>query len=266
VAAYLFIDGGFLGTLISKASEAYEIATLSPLTLDYSAITGGFQRAFYYDAWPSRKNETEEDYKAIVAQKQKLFDRINRTPNTHTREGLTRSRSPNKKTPLEQKGVDILLAIDVFKHATLRNMTGAHIMATDLDFFPLFEALRDTPVSVHLHCFPSETSTELMSLADVVKPITPYTVLKWFSVPDRDKFVQRVPFEDIRPSNLFKEGICAGQPFNIYKEPPSGDRQSFFGHRASDPATLMQADRWEFIVWDHEDKSLQPVYFERSED
>ena len=36
----------------------------------------------------------------------------------------------------------------------------------------LFEALRDTPVSVHLHCYTPETSEELMSLADVVKLIT----------------------------------------------------------------------------------------------
>ena len=265
MTSFLFIDGGFLGSLISEAAKAYGVV-LSPLTLNYDKITASFARTFYYDAWPSRKNETEDEYKAIVAQKQKLFDHINRTSNMQTREGITRSRSPKKKTPLEQKGVDILLAIDVFKHATLRNITRAHIMATDLDYFPLFEALRDTPVSAHLHCFTNWTSDELMSLADVVVPITPYTVLKWFQVPERDKFVQRLPLEDSGPSNVIKEGICMGQPFYIYQEAPSGDRQGFFGRSmVIENTTLMRADRWEFIVWEFEDKHLQPIYFERSE-
>ena len=92
MTSYLFIDGGFLGSLISRAAETYEIE-LSPLALNYREISHGFQRTFYYDAWPSRKKETEDEYRAIVAQKQKLFDRINRTPLMHTREGITRSRS-----------------------------------------------------------------------------------------------------------------------------------------------------------------------------
>src|SRR5215216_8120158 len=72
---------------------------------------------------------------------------------------------------------------DVFKHASLNNMSEAHVMTKDLDFFPLFEALRDTPVSVHLHCQTNQTSEELMSLADVVIPITPFTILRWLRYP-----------------------------------------------------------------------------------
>ena len=62
---YLFIDGGFLDSLISKTVNTYGVA-LSPLELRYTEFIFGFQRTFYYDAWPSRKNETEEEYKAIA--------------------------------------------------------------------------------------------------------------------------------------------------------------------------------------------------------
>ena len=131
-------------------------------------------------------------------------------------------------------------------------------MATDLDYFPLFEALRDTPVSVHLHCFTSRTSDELMSLADVGVPITPFTVLRWFGVADRDKFVQRIPLGHIPP--ILKEGVYAGQPFYIYQEPPSGD--CFGRSMATDPNTFMRAQKCEFIVWQFEDNRREPVYFD----
>src|SRR5207248_2437745 len=155
---------------------------------------------------PSRKdNDTDETFNTKFAAKLKLFDRVNRTPFMHTREGITRSRSTRRM--LEQKGVDILLAIDVFKHASLRNMSEAHIMTTDLDFFPLFEALRDTPVSVHLHCYPAETSSELMALADVVVPVNPFKILQWMHHQSRDGYVEwNIALGDVNPQKLFMVG------------------------------------------------------------
>jgi uncharacterized LabA/DUF88 family protein len=260
--SYLFIDGGFLQRLIAQAADSYGIE-LNPLELNYSNIGARFARTFYYDAWPARKNEKEEEYEAIISLKQKLFDRINRTPNMHVRPGLTRNRSP-KKT-LEQKGVDILLAIDVLKHASLRNIAQAHIMTTDLDFFPLFEALLDTPVSVNLHCFPSKTSNELMSLADNVMPITPYTVLTWFAYGDRDKFVQAMPAGELAKATPIKKGTCAGLPYFIYYERSLGTEMPYFGRSmAIDNLTVRRAAKLEHILWEFEARYGHPVELERS--
>jgi hypothetical protein len=139
VTSYLYIDGGFLAWLIKKAEEAYGIE-LSPLALNYFDISHPFQQTFYYDAWPSRKNETEDEHKAIVAQKQKLFNFINRTPFVHTREGITRSRSPTKRTPLEQKGVDILLGHRCFQagHSQKHDPSAHHDDGPQL--FPAFRS------------------------------------------------------------------------------------------------------------------------------
>ena len=47
-------------------------------SLDYRVISGGFQRTFYYDALPSRKdNDTDETFNTKFAAKLKLFDRVN---------------------------------------------------------------------------------------------------------------------------------------------------------------------------------------------
>jgi len=260
VTKYLFIDGGFLETMIPKAAASLRMELSS--SLDYRAITGGFQRTFYYDALPSRKdNDTDETFNAKLTAKLKLFDRVNRTPFMHTREGITRSRSTRRM--LEQKGVDILLAIDVFKHASLRNMSEAHIMTTDLDFFPLFEALRDTPVSVHLHCYAPETSEELMSLADVVVPLTPFTILRWLQHPDREKIVERnLSVADYQPLIVFKEGVCEGLPYYIYKEPRLGERPFLGQSMAINPGSLTRSDQWELIVAEFEDNFRKRVYFD----
>jgi uncharacterized LabA/DUF88 family protein len=257
VTKYLFIDGGFIETMIPKAATFF--GRELPSVFDYRVIAGGFQRTFYYDALPSQKpNETDEAFNAKHAAKMKLFERVNRTPFMHTREGITR-----RSKKLEQKGVDILLAIDVFKHASLRNMAEAHIMATDLDFFPLFEALRDTPVSVHLHCYVDETSQELMSLADVVVPITPITILRWLQHPDRESYVDwNVSFNDLNPTTIIKEGLYEGLPFYLYEERGLKERPFLGRAMAHNPQSLMRSEKWEYIVADFEARVAKRVYFD----
>lgn len=259
VTKFLFIDGGFIETMVPKSAAFLGLELSS--SLDYRAIAGGFQRTFYYDALPSRKdNDTDETFNEKFAAKLKLFERVNRAPFMHTREGITRNRSTRRM--LEQKGIDIQLAIDVFKHASLRNMSEAHIMTTDLDFFPLFEALRDTPVSVHLHCYASETSEELMSLADVVIPITPFTILRWLQHPERERIVERQTISELQPSNVFKEGVCEGLPYYIYKEPSLTERQFLGRSMALNPHVVARSDRWELVVAEFEDNHKKRVYFD----
>jgi hypothetical protein len=95
-----------------------------------------------------------------------------------------------------------------------------------------------------------------MSLANVVVPVTPYTVLKW-SNADRDKFVQRMPLGQIPP--IFKEGVYAGRPFYIYQL-ASGE---FSGRAmAKDPDVVRRAEKWEFI----EDERREPICFDDAKD
>jgi uncharacterized LabA/DUF88 family protein len=249
MAKYLFVDGGFVDAMVAKTARKFGI---TPGQLDYRQMTGGFQRTFYYDALPTKKpSETEEIYQAKLQAKLKLFEDVNRTPFMHTREGITRNRLA--RLTLEQKGVDILLAIDVFKHASLATIQEAHIMTTDLDFFPLFEALRDTPVSVHLHCCREETSSELMALADVVQAVTHFDILHWLRSPDRETFVKwNQDAALLTGAQLIKNGTCEGQPFLIFERPDLQEIKYLGQAMCYNPQNLMQSGDWEFIVSDFE--------------
>jgi uncharacterized LabA/DUF88 family protein len=252
---YLFVDGGFLESMIPKTQKFYGLP-ISVDDVEFEWIAGGYQRTFYYDALPVQKERQEQvAYEAALGQKQRLFSRINATPYMHTREGITRNRLASRAR--QQKGVDILLAIDVFKHASLRNMTEAHIMTTDLDFFPLFEALRDTPVSVHLHCLCDETSAELMALADVVRPITYFTVLNWIAHPRRDEFVHYVAgVDDFHHMVLFKKGFL-GSPVEFFNDPADPSK----GCVALFAGQTIKSDRLDFIVADLEHRHRRRLIF-----
>lgn len=257
VTKYAFVDGGFIDAMVRRTSD-YFAADLGRTKIDYRAIAGGYQRTFYYDALPSQKEkESNEEYERRVIGKREQFELVNRTPFMHVREGLTRGQN---KT-LRQKGVDILLAIDVFKHATSGHMSEAHIMTKDLDFFPLFEALRDTPVAVHLHCYPAETSSELMALADVVVPVNPFKILQWTRHQLRDSYVDwNIALGDVNPQRLVMVGNFEGLEFYIYQD----EGMPFFGRAmAYNPLTLMRSDRWEHIVGDFEARVGKRVYLDQ---
>jgi uncharacterized LabA/DUF88 family protein len=252
---YLFVDGGFVESIVRDAAKFYDL----PLTMedvDFEILAHGFQRTFYYDALPVPKPDQDVDaYNLILSRKQQLFSRVNATPYMHTREGITRNRLTNKMR--QQKGVDILLAIDVFKHASLQNMSEAHVMTKDLDFFPLFEALRDTPVSVHLHCACDETSEELMSLADVVRPVTPFTVLEWIRRSRPTEFVEQsgnVP-PDFHAWLPVKEGLLQQIPFKIFKNPIN--QPPYF--IAQWTTANWRASRYEYIVAEMEHKHQRRI-------
>lgn len=226
--------------------------------VQFEWMAAGFQRTFYYDALPVQKDrEDSATYEQLLSSKRRCFSRINQTPYMHTREGITRNRLTSRTR--QQKGVDILLAIDVFKHASLGNLSEAHIMTTDLDFFPLFEALRDTPVSVHLHCLCDETSEELMSLADVVRPVTPFTVLQWAQYQDRNAFAARVsePEQYFRSLPMVKKGSLQGLPLEIFQGPP--DLGATFVGRWN--GEIFRSKRWEHIVADLEHRQQKRVIF-----
>ena len=80
-----------------------------------------------------------------------------------------------------QKGVDILLAVDVYQHAASGNIESADIVASDLDFYPLFEALLQTPVRTTLWFDLDKTAPDLVRTADQARPLDLQKWLSWAS-------------------------------------------------------------------------------------
>jgi hypothetical protein len=79
------------------------------------------------------------------------------------REGVGRW---NKKRGANQKEVDILIAVDMLKHAHRRNMDELTVIAGDLDFRPLLDTLVEDGMHVGLWYGAHNTNQELVNAAD----------------------------------------------------------------------------------------------------
>jgi uncharacterized LabA/DUF88 family protein len=174
---YLFIDGGCLRDMLSRVSETYFNG--DEVTLDYSVLSsygGGFSKIFYYDALPPKKtDESDEVYERRLEVKQAFFNHLRSINGYHVYEGVSRRR----RKIVEQKEVDILIAVDMLTHSFRGNMHKATLLTGDLDFRPLIEALVREGMYVTLWYPHGRPNQELLYAADSLFPLTPQTIFSW---------------------------------------------------------------------------------------
>lgn len=160
---YLFIDGACLRTTIAEVEKTYTAGLA--ITLDFGRLTERFDKVFYYDALPSKHaNENDEQFAARLEQAKSFHDKLAELDSFHVYEGDTR-RSPSVRKQ-EQKKVDIMIAVDMLTHSFRRNMERATLLASDVDFKPLLDALVAEGMFVTLWYPPKRTSTDLIKSAD----------------------------------------------------------------------------------------------------
>ena len=80
---------------------------------------------------------------------------------------------------VRQKGVDVLLAVEVYQHAVNGNMDTAEIVASDLDYYPLLDALVQTRVRTVLWYDLDKTTPELIRTADQARPLNLQKWIGW---------------------------------------------------------------------------------------
>jgi hypothetical protein len=78
-----------------------------------------------------------------------------------------------------QKGVDILLAVDMMNHAVRQNMVSAILLSGDGDFQPLVEAVVQMGLFVTLAGDINHTSRELAVAADDYRPLRLTDYWEW---------------------------------------------------------------------------------------
>lgn len=142
---YLFVDGAYFLKIAQNVARAVDPSLDYLSTINFSVISHPYDRSFYYDSYPP---ENAVDYESKRSQKEILFETINLTPNFRVNYGA--SKNWNKRRGVEQKGVDVLLAIEVFQHAVSGNMDIASIVTGDVDFLPLLEAISRTRVKTEI--------------------------------------------------------------------------------------------------------------------
>ncbi|WP_395945338.1 NYN domain-containing protein [Brevundimonas sp.] len=143
---YLFVDGGALNAEVNQVLKRWWPG--QEADLDYAKIGAGFGKCFYYDAWPHQREGQDDDaYKLVCDLHDDLIDRISSNGGWHAYAGEARHR---KRRGLEQKMVDVMIAVDMLRHTFNGNMERCTLLTSDLDFKPLLDALIQEGMTVNL--------------------------------------------------------------------------------------------------------------------
>ena len=110
-------------------------------------------RTYYYHCLPYKSPSPTPEEAERFARKQRFFHALSRLDRFEVREGKLALRGWDRTTGkpiLEQKRVDIKLAVDLVLLATKHQITRAVIVTGDSDFLPAIQAAKDEGVVIHM--------------------------------------------------------------------------------------------------------------------
>jgi uncharacterized LabA/DUF88 family protein len=164
----LFIDGGYLRKGVrelfgdDKMDEKIDYAKLRAelaVYLQEALIAPEVVRAYYYDAIPIDQND--ERYK----RQKEYTDRIKEVDFYEVR--LARlKKSDEEKEGYKQKGVDVLLSIDMLEKAYENHYEWAMLLTGDDDYVDLVQAVKNAGKRVYGFYFEGHASQELIDSFD----------------------------------------------------------------------------------------------------
>ncbi len=169
--AVIFIDGAYLQTqLKNNGSEAdyLHIADhlLAPLRASFPL---DLLRCYYYYCPPYMSQEPTEDELKRMEVHENFVRELQSLGRWAIRLGKLQKRWEGQREVYEQKRVDVLLSVDMVRHAAAGHIQHAVLVAGDSDFVPAVEAAKEHGVTVSLWCGAAKTvHKDLIALADEV--------------------------------------------------------------------------------------------------
>jgi uncharacterized LabA/DUF88 family protein len=128
-------------------------------------------RTYVYDCPPYQSPNPTDAEKKRKSDADRFFTALDRLPRFEIRFG--RLRKTNSQPPYEQKGVDVLLSVDLVKLSSSNKIDKAILVSGDSDFVPAVRAAKDAGVIVELYYSPAQNlSNELFQICDDRFPIT----------------------------------------------------------------------------------------------
>lgn len=203
------IDGQFCKGMCDEYGKKVGVDVYARLIWD--SVRQGARRAFYYDSLPAKKdNQSEDDHESEIELKISELDYIRSQDYFHVKDGLSRYRSGKNRKGREQKGVDILLALDAFRFAADGLADEIHIFTSDVDFYPVFEALQQTGCRGVLRYQSGKAPRELIYSADIAHFFTISEVLAWCGMgpgmaDGRDLFPEPITVSHIPDAPIIHE-------------------------------------------------------------
>jgi uncharacterized LabA/DUF88 family protein len=215
-ATYLFVDGEYLRRIHGDAMRGFFGPNVSgELELSTPKHQADASRVFFYDSIDDsrRGDETDEDQRARIAPLEDFFARI-RIPGLHIRLGTVTGKGKRRR----QKEVDILLAVDMLTHGFNGSMRHAVLLAGDLDFRPIIEALVRHGVFVEVWYDRTSIAQDLPGAADFGREIRFAELYSWNTKAFREAHgIPHVASYGGDPSGTFlKSGTLSGQPMQLH--------------------------------------------------
>ena len=120
--------------------------------------TGKRFRTYYYDAlpWMPPENPTERD-KDRLRKKQRFLQKLNLLPKFEVRLGKLEKRGPSD---FKQKGVDVLISIDLVNFAWSDDIKNIILVAGDSDFLPAVKMAKNIDTLITL-CYADVGTTKV---------------------------------------------------------------------------------------------------------
>lgn len=246
VTEYLFVDGNCLRMHLRNFSDRY--ADGAELGVNWKQLKGRYEKVFYYDAIPVQlEGETKDEYDARIARISDLHAAISEIDGYRVYEGDARKRP--SKGGLEQKKVDVMIAVDMLTHTIRRNMTGTGLLAGDLDFKPLLDALVNEGMFVTL-IYPTRfTSTELRRSADAREPMTARKTYGWLDKESQNR-IGRIPHEvtanppQVQNCRKIMDAGEGSMPLSVWQELPEDTITVIWRKDSSDSFTHLRGANW----------------------
>jgi uncharacterized LabA/DUF88 family protein len=228
---YLFIDGGYVQRIHRSAMEAV-FGVAGDLSIQKIVNDVDPFRTYYYDCVEEtpKDSESQSDFEERVAPRNAYLAQIQSLPGVHVRLGTLSGRHRKQKEP-RQKEVDVLIAVDMLTHGFNRNMRRAALLAGDLDFRPVVEALVQGGVFVEVWYEKTSGSKDLYWAADQGRPIDWHLLHKW----NTDAFRRDHQTPDLSTSSV-----------NHFANCPQVGRGSYEGRHVE---MMRESDRGAFVLW-----------------
>lgn len=178
----LFIDAGYLMSALRRDFNLSDDFPINPIRMTNDLIktlgAGRLQRAYYYDCAPFKHEKPRPGDEERTAKKEKLFEFINSLPNFEVRLGELKLFINGNREEYVQKGVDLLLGIDLVRLASKGAISDAIVVSGDADFVPAVEAAKADGVNVT--CVTSKTgSRSLIRACDNHIEMTQAILKRW---------------------------------------------------------------------------------------
>ena len=157
----IFIDGGYLSKILENDFRGQRLDYKNFISM-LTHFSGAFRlRTYYYDCMPYQNNE---EGRQKYANKSKFIHALNRgVPRFEFRKGRLRRSSSGR---YEQKGIDVLLGIDMVRLCSKGQIRVVVLVTGDSDLVPAVQACKDEGAIVQLYYSSRSASDELLNVCD----------------------------------------------------------------------------------------------------